>query len=491
MRAWLFVATAVLTGCSPRVQVSVDVYTDLVAYEEFDVIRLAVGGTTRDVAVRPGDVFVPGALRQSGFTVAPGEVVDIDVALLTRARTTLSRRVRLRITEGGVVPVWLLRSCLSVRCPGADPAATECDDGRCVPPECDTPECMGGGCGTGCPPPLASCAEAQCLEGRCSVVPVDGACPPTQYCAPDSGCLTRTAAITDAGMDGGASDAGTDAASDAPLGECRDRAGCPPMETSAWSGCSYPDACAESAPDETRTVSDFACEAGRCVRHDTVEPRACARATTGLVCAPPDVGPWSECVYGVVCPITGVRDRSVTNHACAGGTCAASVTIERDSSPASCPPFTEVCDLFDNDCDGACDPGCRTAISRSYRDSSASHLFTYVASEASCCEFVVEDADAFYLYGSNVGGALVPLNRCYSPSTNHHIYGTSGCEGVADAVFEFPLGYLSTIPFCGSVPLTRLTDGTRNLLTIEAAEVAALTSMGWTSHGVIGHVWPN
>jgi hypothetical protein len=479
-----------MTACTALVPVTIDVHTDLVPREEFDSVRIRVGDEEQDLPVGAADSFLPRARRLGDFRVASSAAVPVEVSLLRRGSTVLTRRVVLAVRQQLVVPVWLLRSCISVTCPdGSDPLATECDDGRCVRPECEGDGCMiTGGCtaSSECPAPPATCAEARCLEGRCAVVARAGACDTDSYCAPDRGCEPRTR-TPDAGMP---ADGGTDAPVDAPLPACVDGMGCPATTTSDWSGCAFSDFCSESAPDETRVITRFPCVAGRCEAVPETESRACTRSRGGLECAPAVVGPFGDCTYTASCPIVGIREQTVTSYACAGGGCIPSSTVVRDSS--GCPPFAEVCDLFDNDCDGSCDPGCRIPVLRSYRDTTQSHLFSTNASKAVCCDFHLESSAAFYLYSSNVGGGLVPLNRCYVPASNVHVYGTSGCEGVAGAVFEFELGYISPTPvFCGATALYRLTLGDRTFVTVEPGEVSYATSIGWTSHGAIGYVWSN
>lgn len=474
-------ALLLLGACSSTVPITLDVHTDLVAFEEFDTIRIQVGDTVRETPVRPGERFLPTPRRYDGFGVRPGSTVAIEVALLAGSRTALRRRVSVRVVDHSVVPVWLLRSCLTVTCPdGSDALATECDDGRCVRPECRGDECGMPSCTRDdeCSPPSVDCAVARCAEGRCTVQALDAACAMDEYCSPVSGCLPRTEPIP---PDAGSPDAGT-------LPECASDRDCPRPIAGPWSGCTYAGVCAESAPAQERVVTTYRCTAGRCAPSDGVETAACARSTAGLECAPAEVGDWGPCAYGSVCPIVGTRERPVTRYACAAGACSAASSVETDTA---CPPPAEVCDLVDNDCDARCDPGCRLPIRRGYRDATTSHLYSQSLDEAMCCGFVLEDADAFWVYGSNVGG-LVALNRCYAPSSNVHVVGTGGaCEGVPGAIFEFAIGYVSPTPVCGARPLYRLTLGDRSFLTIDAAEASFATSIGWTDRGVIGYAWPD
>lgn len=468
-----------LSACSTTVPVTLDVHTDLVAFEEFDAIRIRVGDTVREAAVRPGESFLPTPRRYDGFVVRPGSTVTIEISLLAGSATAARRRISTRVVDHAVIPVWLLRSCLSVSCPdGADSMATECDDGRCVRPDCSGDACTMPSCtrDAECSPSTVACAMARCTEGRCTIQPIDDACAMDEYCSPVSGCLPRTAPIP---PDAGSPDAG-------PLRECASDRDCPRPVAGPWSGCTYAGPCDETAPDQQRVNTVYRCMSGRCAPADAIETAACVRSTAGMECAPPDIGPWGSCVYGSGCPIVGTRERPVTTHTCTGGSCTVSTEFEAD---ASCPPPSEVCDLVDNDCDGRCDPSCRVPIRRSYRDATTSHLYTQSLAEATCCGFVLENEQAFWVYGSSVGG-LVALNRCYVPSSNVHTYGTgAACEGVAGAIFEFAIGYVSPTPVCGSTPLFRLTLGDRSFLTTDPGEASYAVSIGWTDRGTIGYAW--
>ena len=346
----LAVFSLLMTACSARIPVTIDLHTDLVPLEEFDSVRIRVGDDAQNLPVGATDSFLPTARRLGDFRVASSAAVPVEVSLVRGGSTVLSRRVVLAVRQQLVVPVWLLRSCISVSCPdGTDPLATECDDGRCVRPECEGDGCMIGGCtaSTECMAPPAACAEARCLEGRCAVVARAGACDADSYCVPERGCEARSSSPADAGV---------------------------------------PDVC-------------------------------------------------------------GVLE--------------------------------------------SCGPDCRVPVLRFYRASTQSYLFTTNAMEA-CCGFDIEGT-AFSLYDRNVGGGLVPLNRCHIPTSDVHVYGTMGCDGAPGAVLEGPVGYMlpTDAAVCGATALFRLTRGDRELLSRDAAEVANAVSDGWFFRDVIGQVWTN
>ena len=158
----------------------------------------------------------------------------------------------------------------------------------------------------------------------------------------------------------------------------------------------------------------------------------------------------------------------------------------------ACVPPAEVCNLLDDDCNGACDDvlGCRVGVDRSDDASSGLHFYTTTDSEASCCGFTVETFDYYYLYAAAQPG-LVPFYRC-STAAGSHLYTTdSGCEG---NTLEGSMGFIATsADVCGSVPLFRLDDassGDHFYTTSQAEASAATAGGGYVANGIAGYVWP-
>lgn len=340
-------ALVLLGGCATGAQLQVDLITDYVPLSEFDTVTIAVtprGSTTTTTtrhAVATGAVFVPTAGRLAAGSVEPG-TVEIEVRLERRGRTLLGRRVTLTVQNTSVVPVFLLRRCGDVTCPGAgDPrTATECDDGQCVEPEClDPATCASPSCmeASDCPPPAADCAEVACLSSRCAYVGLSSACSGGRYCDPAVGCVLSPDAdagsdagrldagsidggLVDAGMtDGGMPDGGMPDAGPPP--ECMVDGDCPADSFGAFSGCSFGSVCAEGATDETRTVTEWTCGGGTCQRTDRVEARACVRETDGTSCGDTVNGMPTPCSFVSTCTEIGSQDVPVTAYRCVAGAC--------------------------------------------------------------------------------------------------------------------------------------------------------------------------
>ena len=161
-----------------------------------------------------------------------------------------------------------------------------------------------------------------------------------------------------------------------------------------------------------------------------------------------------------------------------------------DATGDGCAAKVEVCNLMDDDCNGYCDDllGCRIGVDRSYDSASGQHFYTTTDSEASCCGYVVEQVDDYYLYAAAQPG-LVPFYRCRT-SSGGHLYTTDAtCEG---QTVEGTLGWIATGAVCGSVPLYGLHDASSgdHLYTTSAAEVSSAQAGGYVLDGTAGYVWP-
>lgn len=162
---------------------------------------------------------------------------------------------------------------------------------------------------------------------------------------------------------------------------------------------------------------------------------------------------------------------------------------DASSDGATCSP--EVCNLKDDDCNGACDDllGCRVGVTRSYDASTGQHFYTTTDSEASCCGFAIEQQYAYYLYAAQQPG-LVPFYRCRTATG--HLYTTDPkCEG---QTVEGSMGFIATSPsVCGSVPLYELANASSgdHLYTTSSAEASSAQGAGYTLSGTAGYVWPS
>lgn len=161
--------------------------------------------------------------------------------------------------------------------------------------------------------------------------------------------------------------------------------------------------------------------------------------------------------------------------------------------PLVCAPGDpELCNLFDDDCDGACDElaeGCRHAVHRA-RSDTLGRLYTVDADEAASGDYTVESLDYFQLYSAEQPG-LVPFYRCLLADSQHYYTTSATCDDIASP--ESVLGHLAPAPLCGAVPLYRLSNGvhTNYLYTHDPAERDdAIANQGYLYEAIAGHVWP-
>lgn len=146
-----------------------------------------------------------------------------------------------------------------------------------------------------------------------------------------------------------------------------------------------------------------------------------------------------------------------------------------------------------NSCGAVCGAamGCRTGVDRLYHAGSGEHFYTTVHGEGTNLGFAVEGTNYFYLHSAPAPG-LTALHRCLM-SYGKHFYTTApNCEGVTPGTAEGDLGYISTTPQCGAVPLFRSYNPGSNdhFYTIDAGEHARAThGGGWNDEGIVGYVW--
>jgi hypothetical protein len=109
--------------------------------------------------------------------------------------------------------------------------------------------------------------------------------------------------------------------------------------------------CDESG-QQSRTCTDFTCQAGACVESAPYsDTRSCARDTDGDSCGSDTVTDCGGCVYSAgTCDETGTRSCTCTSFSCGSGACVA--------SPSSCSQPSASCD---RDTDGD-ECGCSTTL---------------------------------------------------------------------------------------------------------------------------------
>lgn len=159
-----------------------------------------------------------------------------------------------------------------------------------------------------------------------------------------------------------------------------------------------------------------------------------------------------------------------------------------DACAPLCAPPAELCNLVDDDCDGACEvglPGCRRPVHRS--NGPNGHFYTIDMAEASCCGMRVESYGFFHLYTSMADGTQ-PLFRCLAPD-GHHFYTTdTGCEAAGG--LEGTMGFIAMTERCGATPLYRLSQANGDhFYTVSAPERDSAVGLGYRFVGITGYVW--
>jgi hypothetical protein len=198
----VFVAAS---GCdSESPSLSIDLRTDLVAQVEFDTVRVVLGGDRQDTNVDADTPWLD-AVRVARFEDLSIGTQSLELQLLRDGEVLIRRPTSAQLLPGiNVVTIVVTRSCLNVRCPGADPAQTACLGGQCVNPGCSQenpelcaePECdVANACAS-----MADCAEARCISGVCAYASQIGACDDGSSCIPEEGCRVNEPAVADASM---------------------------------------------------------------------------------------------------------------------------------------------------------------------------------------------------------------------------------------------------------------------------------------------------
>lgn len=192
------VAFLLLAGCEAGPAVLVDLRTDLVPGAEFQEVEVRLeqregsAGTEVDRARRgvgPDERFLEGG-RVAELSAPSAGTYHVRVRLFAAGGRLAEGATLVRVREDAVVSVRVERACAYAGCAEGQ----LCEQGECVDEECalSTP----GACGETPPcetvedcPARADCADARCDEGYCFFAMREGACPPTDYCDPQRGCL--------------------------------------------------------------------------------------------------------------------------------------------------------------------------------------------------------------------------------------------------------------------------------------------------------------
>ncbi len=151
----------------------------------------------------------------------------------------------------------------------------------------------------------------------------------------------------------------------------------------------------------------------------------------------------------------------------------------------------EICNLFDDDCNGTCDEGgivgCRQGVHRSYSPTQG-RFYTLDAAEAASGDFMVEFLNYYYLHVEPQPG-LVPFYRCLKGDGRRFYTTSATCEGAGPV--EGTLGHIGTEPLCGAVALYRLNGNGEHFYTTDEGERDnAINNLGYIFEGGVGFVWP-
>jgi len=380
---------------------AVDVQTDLTPALSLASLELEVLGGSGEIVAHVGPVAPPsdveslrrGSYRMASLRSLPAGTFVVHVVGRSPAESPglplnagpllVERRVAVLMNAGTtrVVRVVLGARCAgaTAACPEADaPDRTECLNGVCVRPSCDTtPD------GPGCDDPDATCLEPAdcsvgaecattlCIDGACIGVESPGGCSASEFCGPDgceplpdtmradAGPLDASITTDDASADDpdtGARDAG---AQDAALVEdayfaipdasgpcgmidsaCDDGNECTMNDRCTASGCVGTNRTSGSCGPATTCRSDY-CSAGRCVRRNAGGPTCPAdgdpctqNVCLGGACYPPaadgtacDDGDTNDCTAGACiagsCVILPVENGAICDGLgiCCGAIC--------------------------------------------------------------------------------------------------------------------------------------------------------------------------
>ena len=252
----------------------------------------------------------------------------------------------------------------------------------------------------------------------------------------------------------------------------------------------------------------------------TTAPTTGEPTTSGDTTGAPDCAPQTRCAGECVdlaadprncgdCGVTCLVDHATavcTAGACDLGACdpgradcnddladgCEAALAEGDPCPLVCAADApELCNLFDDDCDGACDEsvaGCRAPVHRAKHEE-VGRLYTLDPVAAMTPPYSLELPDYFHLHSAPQPG-LVPFHHCELPSGQNYYTVSPTCDDIA--VLKGEIGYVATIDICGAVPLYRLSRGPMNdyLYTADPAERDdAILNLAYMYEAVAAHVW--
>lgn len=209
-----------------------------------------------------------------------------------------------------------------------------------------------------------------------------------------------------------------------------------------------------------------------------------------------------ECIVGTCADGFVDADRDPTNGCESENTCTdgaacmtscgsegATVCVDGEET---CPIPAEQCNAVDDDCNDACDEGaiagCRVGV---HRSSGNGHAYSTDLGFASTAPYNLESQNYFWLYADDPGtGTFLPVFLCRKGDGKRFLTTSTNCEMVGAP--ELELGFWSTEPSCGAVPIYRMYHPPSNnhFYTLNAAERDnARDNLGYLEEGIAGYVW--
>lgn len=233
---------------------------------------------------------------------------------------------------------------------------------------------------------------------------------------------------------------------------------------------------------------------GQCGRSCVIPQANAACAAGECVLAGCEPG-WSDCddeiASGCETPIDCQEGNACETRCGSTGTVDCTDVCASAGDPVCLAPV-EVCNVIDDDCDGACDqgplPGCRVGVHRS-NSPTLGHYYTTDLAEAQSGDLNLEAENYFYLYAPGVEG-LQPLFRCIKPNGKRWLTTSTDCEGTAAP--ELTVGFISMDERCGATPLYRTLNAgpDAHFYTTSAAERDnAVNNLGFQDQGIAGYIW--
>ncbi|MDP2269378.1 MAG: hypothetical protein Q8N23_24880 [Archangium sp.] len=197
------------------------------------------------------------------------------------------------------------------------------------------PVCLSGTCGSAMATETDSAGCTRSTGGTSCGTTNTGAYGACSYAATCSTTGTRSRTVSTYTCGSGACNTSTVTENDTSgCGRSTTGTSCGTTQTSAYTACSYANACSNTG-SRTRTVTTYACNAGGGCDPSTVtetDTVGCNRGQDGTTCGTTAFGGYTACGYANGCSNGGSRTRPVTTFTCGGGTCNSAASTETDTA---------------------------------------------------------------------------------------------------------------------------------------------------------------